>query len=254
MRSSRARTGFEGAFDIYRRLRRRPLLLNLRSLLQLIPFKPLDVNCLYFLEHAGVPAEHPGVFRGRANIRTGTLEDLEGLTQCQDRRLEFLNRFAANDLCAVAVLDGRIVGYQWFCVRPLYREERYSCAIEVPPDAVYEYDIFILPEHRLTGLWFKFHCGYLRELMGRLHRRRVIGIVDYGEHLAMNTHLRFGFTLFRRAVIVKILGRSICLAGALRGDRASLPRWISGSERAGAPSREAAATKPPLGATNTRPI
>ena len=210
-----------------RRLRHRPLLLNVRSLLQCIPFTPLDVNCLYFLEYVGLPPQHPGFLRGRAEVRTGTLEDLEGLTQCQDKRLTFLSRFEANDYCAVAVVDGRIVGYQWFSDGPLYVEERYSCRIEVPRDTVYEYDIFILPEHRLAGLWFKFHCLYLRELMGRLHRQRVIGMVDYGSRLSMNTHLRFGFTPFRRVVVLKIFGQSICLGRDLRGDQASRPRWVS---------------------------
>jgi hypothetical protein len=215
-----------------RQLRRRPLLLNVRSLLQRIPFKPLDVNCLYFLEYRGLPPQHPGSLRGRAEVRRGTLEDLEGLTRCQDKRRAFLNRFKANDHCAVAVLDGRIVGYQWFCDRPLYVEERYGCGIEVPRDTVYEYDIFIVPEHRLGGLWFKFHCLYLRELMGRLQRQRVVGMVDYGSRLSMNTHLRFGFTLFRRVVVIQILGASIRIGKDIRGDRGSLPRWIWGGERA----------------------
>jgi hypothetical protein len=31
----------------------------------------------------------------------------------------------------------------------------------VPADAIYEYDVFILPEYRLAGLSFKFHCLHL---------------------------------------------------------------------------------------------
>ena len=249
------RTSWPALVTRVRLLRRRPLLLNVRSLLQRIPFKPLDVNCLYFLEYVGIPPEHPGSLRGRAEVRRGTLEDLDALTKCQDKRLAFLNRFKANDQCAVAVLDGRIVGYQWFCDRPLYVEERYSCPIEVPRDTVYEYDIFIVPEHRLAGLWFKFHCLYLRDLMGRLDRQRVIGLVDYGMRLSMNTHLRFGFRLFRRVLVIQIFGKAICVGRAIRGDRASLPRWISGggtaesrgAERAESGSR-AARTEPAIGA------
>jgi hypothetical protein len=252
------RTPWRPLVDRLRLLRRRPLLLNVRSLLQRIPFKPLDINCLYFLEYLGIPPEHPGSLRGRAEVRRGTLEDLDGLTQCQDKRLAFLNRFKANDECAVAVLDGRIVGYQWFSDRPLYVEERYSCPIEVPRDAVYEYDIFILPEHRLAGLWFKFHCLYLRDLMGRRQRQKVIGMVDYGMRLSMNTHLRFGFTLFRRVVVIRIFGKSICVGRPIRGDRASLPSWISGGETAGfrgvdrsaSPSGDRARTDPAIGAAH----
>jgi hypothetical protein len=266
MTPSTASTRFKSVFEACLRLRGRPLLLNLRSLLRLIPFKPVDINCLYFLEYVGIPPEHPGSLRGRAEVRRGTLEDMEALTRCQDKRAAFLKRFAANDHCAVAVVDGRIVGYQWFCERPLYLEERYACKIEVPRDAVYEYDIFILPEHRLAGLWFKFHCRYLRDRMGRLGRQRVIGMVDYGSRLSMNTHLRFGFRLFRRVVVIQVFGKSICLGTAIPGDRASLPRWISGGDSAwsrgspetGPPSRGEARAEPALRtahATNTpRPI
>lgn len=208
-----------------RQVLRRPLLLNLRSVLLRIPFQPLDVNCLYFLEYVGLPPQ-AHVRRGRAEVRRATPQDLERLSWCEDKKPTFLNRFRANDECAVALIDGRVVGYQWFCERPVYREERYACRIELPPDAVYEYDIFILPEHRLAGLWFKFHCLYLRDLMQRRERRRVIGMVDYGMRLSMTTHLRFGFTLFHRIVVIKVFGITISIGTDLRGDNAGRPRWI----------------------------
>ena len=227
--------------------------MNVRSLLQRIPFQPLDINCLYFLEYAGIPPRHPAALRGRAEVRRGTLEDLEGLTQCQDKRAAFVNRFKAGDYCAVAVIDGRIIGYQWFCDRPGYVEERYSCEIEVPSDTLYEYDIFIVPEHRLSGLWFKFHCLYLRELMQVLNRQRVIGIVDYGMRLSMNTHLRFGFTLYRRVVVIKVFGKTICIGKAIPGGKAALPQWISGGETAGTRGADPVEPAPrrPLGTERT---
>jgi hypothetical protein len=127
----------------------------------------------------------------------------------------------------VAEVEGRVVAYQWFCVRPFYTEERYACEIEVPADAIYEYDVFILPEYRLSGIWFKFHCLYLRELMERLNRRRIIGMVDYGNRLSMNTHLRFGFKPFRRVFVIRLVGKTFSLGRALAGDREALPRWVS---------------------------
>jgi hypothetical protein len=69
--------------------------------------------------------------------------------------------------------------------------------------------------------------------MQALNRQRVIGMVDYGMRLSMNTHLRFGFTLFRRVVVVQIFGKSICFGKAIPGGKAALPRWISGGETAG---------------------
>ncbi len=210
-----------------RRLYRRPLLVNLESLLQLVPFRPLELNCLYLLEYEGIPPRQASLLRGPAEVRTATVLDLEGLTACQNRRRAFLDRFRAGDHCVVAVVDGRIVAYQWFCVRPFYKEERYGYELEVPSDAIYEYDVFILLEYRLAGIWFKFHCLYLKDLMERLHRRRIIGMVDYGNRLAMNTHLRFGFRIFRRVFVIRLFGRSIFLGRALAADRSALPGWIS---------------------------
>ena len=210
-----------------RRLARRPLLVNLGSLLQLIPFRPLELNCLYLLEYEGIPPRQASLLRGSAEVRTATVRDLEGLTACQNRRQAFLDRFRAQDHCVVAVVEGRIVAYQWFCVRSSYREERYGYELEIAPDEIYEYDVFILPEFRLAGIWFKFHCLYLKDLMERQRRRRIIGMVDYGNRLAMNTHLRFGFRIFRRVFVIKLFGRSTFLGRALAADRAALPGWIS---------------------------
>ncbi len=209
------------------RLRRYPCFVVLRSLLRRIPFGPLEIDCLYLLDYLGLPPQHEKLLRGPAEVRTATLEDLEGLTRCQNRPQAFLNRFKANDYCAVALVDGRIVAYQWFCVRPSYVEERYGYPIEVPSDAIYEYDVFILPEYRLGGIWFKFHCLYLKELMEKLRRRRIIGMVDYGNRLSMNTHLRFGFRLFRRVFVIRMFGKSIFMGKALSGDECAYPRWVS---------------------------
>jgi GNAT superfamily N-acetyltransferase len=239
-----------------RGLRRRPLLVNLRSLLQRIPFKPLDINCLYFLEYVGIPPQHANFLRGRAEVRSATLQDLEGLTKCQNKLLTFLKRFKSDDYCVVAVLDGRIVGHQWFCDKPFHVEEVYSYKIEVPPDAIYAYDIFILPEHRLAGIWFKFHCLYLRELMQKLQRHKIIGMVEYGSRLSMNTHLRFGFKLFRRVLVIKMFGKSMFIRRTFRGQTVALPRWISFAENAvpRGPKRAEvppARTKPTIGSVHT---
>jgi hypothetical protein len=225
-----------------RQVRRRPLLVNLRSLLERIPFQPLDINCLYFLEYSSVPPQHANFLRGRVEVRTATLEDLDGLTTCKPTPRIFRQRFKANDTCAVAVLDGRIIGYQWICTKPVYVEERYAYRIEVPPDTIYTYDIYIVPEHRLAGIWFKFYSLYLREMMQRLHRQKIIGMVDYGNRLAMNTHLRFGFKLFRSVFIIKVFRKSLFRARTLRGDAVAVPQWGSFGDGAGAPGHRPPAT------------
>jgi hypothetical protein len=227
-----------------RQVCRRPLFVNLRSLLERIPFKPLELNCLYFLEYNSVPLQHANFLRGRVEIRSATLDDLDGLTAIKPIRRVFLQRFKANDTCAVAVLDGRIIGYQWICTKPVYVEERYAYRIEVPPDTIYTYDIFIVPEHRLSGIWFKFHCLHLREMMQRLHRQKIIGMVDYGNRLAMNTHVRFGFQLFRSVFIIKVFRKSLFITRTFRGDTMALPQPVSLTNGPGAPGHNPPVSSP----------
>ena len=179
-----------------------------RNVLQRIPFKPLDINCLYFLEYAGIPRRSAALGRIRGEVRHATVGDLQGMTKCQDTPDAFLRRFESNDHCVVALVEGRIVGYEWFCEKSIHIEERYAYKIEIPRSAIYAYDAYILPEYRISGIWLKFNTVYLRELMQTLGKRKIITMVDSGNHLSMNTHLRFGFKLVRKVFILKLFGKT----------------------------------------------
>jgi hypothetical protein len=209
------------------RFHRRPLLVTLRLLLQRIPFRPVDINCFYLFEYAGIPPHNPQFCRGRAEVRRATRQDLEGMANCQNTPDAFLDRFNSNDDCVVAVADDHIVGYEWFSDKPFYVEERYSYKILIPPDAIYAYDAFVLPEHRLGGIWLKFMSVYLRELMYAQRRKRIITMVDYGNRISMSTHLRFGFKVFLRVFVIRVFGKSIFLTRTIRGDKRALPHWVS---------------------------
>lgn len=191
---------------------RRSLLVIVRNLLQRIPFKPVDINCLHFLEYTGVPNLGTALPRTDCEVRSATLKDLAGLTECQRTPEAFLKRFESKDHCAVAVIDGRIVGYEWFCDKHSHLEERCAYNVEISPEAIYAYDAFILPEHRLSGIWVKFKTAYLRELMEKLRKRKIITMIDRGNHLSMNTHLRFGFQPARVVFVLKLLGKSFFLS------------------------------------------
>jgi len=187
---------------------RRSFLVPLRNLLQRIPFKPLDVNCVYFLEYTGIPRRDAAFSRGGCDVRSATLDDLPGITECQKTPETFLRRFQVHDHCVVAVVDGRIVGYEWFCDKPAHIEERYSYEIKIPGDAIYAYDAYILPGHRLSGIWLKFKIIYLRDLMESLHKTKIIVMIDRGNRMSMSTHLRFGFKVVREVFVLKLFGRT----------------------------------------------
>lgn len=195
-------------------LRKGTLLLTARKLLQRVPAEPVDFNCLYFFEYLGLP---PGdgsssMRHSEIEIREASTQDLDGMEACQDTREAYLRRFRANDHCVVAVDRGRIVGFQWFCVQPCHLEERYSYPIEIPPDTIYTYDAYILPEYRLTGIWMRFHTIYLSPLMQELRKKRVLAMVDRGNRVSINTHLRFGYQPFRKVFVARLFGKSLHLS------------------------------------------
>lgn len=198
---------------------KRSLLGTVRNLLRRIPFKPVDINRLHFLEYKGVPNHITALPRANCEIRPATREDLPGMTECQRTPEAFLKRFEMKDHCAVAIINGQIVGYEWFCAKPSYLEERYAYKVEIPPEAVYAYDGFILPEHRLSGIWVKFKTAYLRQLMQRSRKRKIITMIDAGNHMSMKTHLRFGFRPVRTVFVLKVLGKSFLISRNAEGNK-----------------------------------
>lgn len=209
---------------------RRSLLVTARNLLQRVPFKPLDINCLYFLEYPGIPRQDATLGRARCEVRRATEGDLQGLAKCQNTPDVFLKRFETKDHCVVAVVDGRIVGYEWFCDKPAHLEERYTYRIAIPRYGIYAYDAYILPDYRLSGIWLKFKAVYLRDLMQSLHRRKIITMVDHGNHLSMNTHLRFGFRLVRKVFILKLFGKTFFWEAKAHRDALASPHSAAFAE------------------------
>lgn len=68
------------------------------------------------------------------------------------------SRFRQNAICLGAFQSGRFVGYIWFCFRA-YEEDEVRCTYTLTPEkeAVFDFDLYIFPEHRMglgfIGLW-----------------------------------------------------------------------------------------------------
>jgi hypothetical protein len=68
------------------------------------------------------------------------------------------SRFAQNAMCLGAFQRGRLIGAMWFCFET-YREDEVRCTYIVRPseEAVFDFDFYIFPEHRLgiafIGIW-----------------------------------------------------------------------------------------------------
>src|SRR5204863_6049681 len=84
-----------------------PRLLLAQKLLRRVPLRPIDVGKLCFLQLNGLPEVPPAMLRGHAEVRFATLDDLDALTNLQDKRDVFRQRFAEGDRCVVALADNR---------------------------------------------------------------------------------------------------------------------------------------------------
>src|SRR5258706_45521 len=130
---------------------RSPRLLLAQKLLRRVPLRPVDIGKLCFLQLNGVPTVPSSMLRGHADVRFATLDDLDGLTTLQSKAAVFRRRFADGDRCMVAIVDGRIVGYEWFSDGCVHHEAAWGYPIVIPGGFVSAYDPYIDPLHRNHG-------------------------------------------------------------------------------------------------------
>ncbi len=204
------------AFLHLSKLRAQPPFCILRAALERLPFHPAEINRLLLLRYDGVPEAPPGSLRGPARIRAGGPADIDGLVQVQNQRDTLLERFAAGDCCAVAAVNGSIVGYEWFTTQPRHLVPPFRYPIHVPPGSIYAYDAYILPRYRLCGIWIGFK-DHLAGLMRERSLSRVLTYVEHGNELSLRTHLRFGFKHFKTATVIRILGARMSFDTVPRG-------------------------------------
>jgi hypothetical protein len=184
-----------------------PLFVVLQTLLKLIPLRPVEIGKLCFLRFDGIPRVPKGMLRGAADVRLATADDVDGLTQLQDRRGAFLSRFAHGDLCVVAMMGSLIVGYEWFSEAAEHIEAVWGLTIAIPRNFVYAYDAYIDPAYRNTGIWLRFK-GFLGHWMSIHDKSGVLTFVDDGNWASLNTHRRFGFVPTSTVFVLKVFGKS----------------------------------------------
>ena len=128
------------------------------------------------------------------------MRDLEALTRLQEKTSIFRKRFGEGDRCVVAIVDNRIVGYEWFSDGAVHHEAAWGYPITIPGGFVYAYDAYIDPAYRNTGLWLRFKASLAEWMAG------VLTFVDYGNWPSLRTHLRFGFEPTESVVAVRVIG------------------------------------------------
>jgi GNAT superfamily N-acetyltransferase len=197
----------------FTRVRRTPAFLLVQNALKRVPFTPVALGKLCFLELRGVPSVPPRLLRGAAVVRRATLDDVPRLARLRDMADTFRARFAQGDECMVALVDGRIVGYEWFTQGPVHEEGSWGYEIEIPPGYVYAYDAYIDPAYRNSGIWLRFKA-HLADWMKETDTRGVLTFVDYGNWASLRTHLRFGFRPRHCIVALNVLGAKLFMTVA----------------------------------------
>ena len=194
------------------------LLTLTQKILRRASFAKLDVNCLNCLEYQ--PAEGKvAPVDDAILVREAIPADIDRMAECGNFPERLSERFAAHEHCAVGISGDKVVGYQWFCDKSLRIEERYGYTVEIPSDAVYGYDAFVLPHHRRAKVWTQFHTQYLKGLLGSLGRNRVIVMVDQNNNVSMKAHLSLGYRLYRKVYIFVVFGKCLWITKASRSKR-----------------------------------
>jgi hypothetical protein len=184
-------------------LKGEPPLLVFQTALDKLTLNRIQVRRFYLLQHPSRPDVTRT--RGPGKVRKADLPDVDEMAGLEDaaKKQFFADRFLTGDHCVVAVVDEKIVGYEWFSTKAQHVEERYRYAIPIPDDTIYAYDGFIITECRLLGIWIRFQ-KYLAELMRQQGRSRIITLIDSDNIHSLNTHVKFGFIIFKKIVLVRI--------------------------------------------------
>ena len=189
----------------------------LKLLHENIPFFPLAYFNYYFLEFSGIPKKKPTRFDGQ--IIQATEKNLKELIQTfQQKAKKFSDRLDHNQIIILARdLDGRIVGYENLDLSSEHLESHSGIVIKIPPNSIYLYDAYILPEYRLKGVWIGFK-NKISEIMVEHNRRRLFTFVDYENSLSLKSHLQFGFKIYENRKIWKIFGKPFCFTYPVQHD------------------------------------
>ncbi len=174
--------------------------------LDLVSKKHVRLGRFFLLVHDGIPEIRKT--RGPGEVRFGTAEEIEKLGLLNNRSDIFLSRQNAGDRCMVAVVGDRVVGYEWLCVGDQHCERRFLYRIDIPDGSMYCYNANIEPEYRISGIWLKFK-NHIARVMKESGKNRLVTMIDYDNVMSINTHLRFGFRIFKCVTALRVFGLAL---------------------------------------------
>ena len=125
------------------------------------------------------------------------------------------SRFDQGAVCLGAYRKDRLIGYVWFCMR-CYEEDEVRCTYELaePEHSVFDFDLYVLPEHRMgigfMAIWHGANA-YLHERGVRYTFSRMTRF----NLPSRRAHARLGAKCAARAVFIQAWRLEVMLASAL---------------------------------------
>ncbi|KPF52357.1 hypothetical protein D621_11680 [beta proteobacterium AAP51] len=102
-------------------------------------------------------------------------------------------RFAQGAQCLGAYRKGELIGYLWYA-RERYREDEVRCdyVLAEPSDSVFDFDLYVLPKHRL-GLGFVGLWHVANEVLGSAGVRYTFSRVTVFNVASRRAHAKLGW-------------------------------------------------------------
>lgn len=182
----------------------------LKRILARVGWLPVNLNIYYFFKYAGMPdsiLEH----RFRGTVRWANANDVSLIANSygRDRIDELRRRLNESERCILAINRlGEVAGFGWVTEKNEHWESSSKCIFKIPEGTIYTYNWYIEPQYRLTGLWvgmmnFLFESGIYDADHG------LMAYIAHKNFPSIRAHIRFGFELYHRKVILTVGSRAI---------------------------------------------
>ncbi len=150
-----------------------------------------------------VPLERRRLRPRSVCVRQARPKDMDALNECWEKRELYEYRFKKGDVCVVAEVGAKVVGFVWFERKGLHREPDGSYSFDCRTDGVWVYDGYVVPSYRLKGVWVLLQEKVVQVTNGA---GPLYAINYVHNHRSIKAHLRYGYRIHMRVTQVKVLG------------------------------------------------
>ncbi len=176
----------------------------LRILERIVPRGLFHID-VFFVTELYRPVELARRPRG-FTVREARSDDLAELLRLFRREPKlFKKRLEAGHIAFACEVKGKLIGMSWMNMGREHEEAEKFCRFLMLPDAVWGYDLFILPEWQISPaavamLYFAFDHAR------KQGRARVYGFASRHNMASLKTHLNFGHEKILKVLVVNVLG------------------------------------------------